>query len=310
MAPSTLTFLLLSLLTLTIYTNIATAKSNSNSSIFSKTISYPLPNQANIRVHDPSILFYNNTYYLFIGGEHIPVHKSSSLSGPWTRIGTVLSGPSVVGKQNSSRPWAPTVVGWGGRVYCFYAVSRPGGRDSAIGVASTHYLDSGNDNGNNGDSNDSNNVNITDSWTDHGALIETAHGNLSDIYPYNISNAIDPSFISDVTTNQPYLVYGSFWSDIWQVPLTGDLLGVENPGRPDAVHLAFANEQKAGRNNPIEGSFMSYRDPYYYLWFSHGRCCGFEVDGFPDMGDEYVPLPLLLVYFLSKLYICTFFLTV
>lgn len=35
------------------------------------------------------------------------------------------------------------------------------------------------------------------------------------------------------------------------------------------------------------GSFMSYRKPYYYLWFSHGRCCGFH-NGFPSKGTEYV----------------------
>ena len=31
---------------------------------------------------------------------------------------------------------------------------------------------------------------------------------------------------------------------------------------------------------------MSYHEPYYYMWFSHGKCCRFK-RGFPPRGEEY-----------------------
>ncbi|KAE8351242.1 glycosyl hydrolase [Aspergillus coremiiformis] len=231
---------------------------------FSETEKYPLPNQGHLNVHDPNIVQYDSSFYLFQGGIQVLIFKSSSLSGPWTKIGTVLDGPTVIEKQNQTRPWAPTTVEWNGQFYCFYTVSEEGIRNSAIGVASTDSIDSG-------------------SWTDHGGLVYTEKGHLSHVWPYTVSNAIDASFIKDQQTGQPYLQYGSYWHGIFQVPLAEDLLSVKDPEHPDAKNLVFLPEEKS---KPDEGSFMSYQEPYYYLWFSHGKCCHFG-NGFPAMGKEY-----------------------
>ncbi|KAK9592829.1 hypothetical protein V6000_003962 [Aspergillus fumigatus] len=239
------------------------------SALFSNTDKYPLPNQGNVITHDPNIIEYNDTFYLFMGGVHIPISKASSLDGPWTRVGTVLDGPSIIEKQNRTRPWAPTVVQHNGSFYCYYTISTPGSRNSSVGVATTDSLDSG-------------------KWTDHGALINTGSGKLSHIYPYNESNAIDASFIVDNATGRPYLNYGSFWHGIFQVPLAGDLLSVEDAEHPRAVNLAY---EPAEKFKPIEGSWMSFREPYYYLWASHGKCCRFgdgqNAKDFPAKGQEY-----------------------
>lgn len=238
-------------------------------SFFSETKEYPLPNQGHVQAHDPNIIEHNNEFYLYKGAIHISIFKASSLDGPWQMMGTVLDEPSVIQKENRTRPWAPTTVQWKGKFYCFYTISQPGVRDSAIGVASTDSID-----GNGG----------AGSWTDHGALISTGTGPLSHIYPYTQSNAIDASFMADQKTGQPYLLYGSFWHGIFQLPLTDHLLSVKNKQHPDAAHLTYLPD---ARPKPQEGSFMSYRKPYYYLWFSHGRCCGFH-NGFPSKGTEYV----------------------
>ncbi|KAE8153971.1 putative arabinan endo-1,5-alpha-L-arabinosidase D [Aspergillus avenaceus] len=230
--------------------------------VFSVTKKYPLPNQGHLRAHDPNIIRHEDNFYLFKGGIHAPIWKSAGLSGPWTKVGTVLDGPTVIQKQNRTRPWAPTTVEWKGRFYCFYTVSKNGVRNSAIGVASTDSLESG--------------------WTDHGGIIYTKQGPRSHIWPYTVSNAIDPAFIADQETGQPYLVYGSYWDGIFQVPLADDLLSVKNAEKPDAKNLVFLPHVKV---KPDEGAFMSYREPYYYLWFSHGKCCHFNK--FPTMGQEY-----------------------
>ena len=264
-------FLLLGLVQWAVATPVVGGIRPPNGFIFSDTTDYPLPNQGHIHMHDPSIVEFGGYFYLFRGGIHIPVFKSSTLDGPWTKIGTVLDGPSVIEKQNRTRPWAPTVIERNGMLYCFYSLSKPGARNSAIGIATTDGLD----------------MDGGGSWTDHGALVNTEHGPLSHVYPYTHSNAIDASFMMDQKTGQPYLLYGSYWHGIFQVPLSDDLLSVENSKQPDAKHLAYESNHKP---RFIEGSFMSYHDPYYYLWFSHGKCCGFE-HGLPDKGNEYAASP-------------------
>ncbi|KAI9370148.1 endo-1,5-alpha-L-arabinosidase [Aspergillus egyptiacus] len=235
-----------------------------DSESFSDTTDYPLPNQGNVAAHDPNIVEYDHYFYLFKGGVKIPVLRAPKLDGPWERIGTVLDGLSAIKKQNRRRPWAPAVTQWKNRFYCFYSVSKNGKRNSAIGLASSDSI-------------------LPGSWTDHGALINTGNGSLSDIYPYNVTNAIDPAFFVDQESGNPYLLYGSHWDGIFQVPLT-DELAIENPRNPGVDHLAY---HPGNRRKHIEGAFMSYRDPFYYLWFSHGQCCHFDKLGFPKKGTEY-----------------------
>ncbi|KAJ5594203.1 uncharacterized protein N7459_000411 [Penicillium hispanicum] len=242
----------------------ASQDSNRPSQVYQTTDQFPLPNLGNVEAHDPNILLWEDHYYLFKGGVNIPIQKAANLSGPWEQVGTVLDGESVIHQGNRSHPWAPTAIERNGTLYCFYSLSSTGSRNSAIGVATTTSLDG-------------------HPWTDHGALIRTGQGNGSHIWPFNITNAIDPSFITDQSTGKPYLVYGSFWDDVWQIPLADDLLSVEDPEKPDAVQLTFLLGQQI---RPEEGSWMSYHDGYYYTWFSHGKCCNFE-NGFPDRGDEY-----------------------
>lgn len=235
-----------------------------------QTTEYPLANLGNLVVHDPNILKHNDYFYLFKGGVHIPFFRASNITGPWAKVGTVLDGPSIIQKQNRTRPWAPATIERDGTFYCFYTISQHGSRNSAIGVATTKDIDRGR-------------------WTDHGALFYTGKGRLAHLYPYTRSNAIDPAFIADQKTGKPYLIYGSFWHGIYQLPLADDLLSVENTEHPDARNLAFV---PGIRVKPVEGAFMSYKEPYYYLWFSHGKCCRFFM-GFPVRGLEYVAIFLL-----------------
>ncbi|KAJ5111235.1 hypothetical protein N7532_001770 [Penicillium argentinense] len=237
------------------------------SQVYQTTDRLPYPNLGHIVAHDPNIIQHESYYYLLKGGHHVPIFKSSSLSGPWEKIGTVLDQDSVINVGNRSRPWAPTTVYKNGTFYCYYTLSTHGKRDSAIGVATTTKLDGS-------------------PWTDHGAVIRTGKGKGSAMFPFTITNAIDASFITDQETGQSYLNWGSFWHDIWQVPLSDDLLSIQSPKNPDAVQLSYIPNEKV---KPQEGSWMSYHDGYYYTWFSQGKCCKFGTDrgGFPNRGEEY-----------------------
>ncbi|KAJ5780577.1 hypothetical protein N7457_005737 [Penicillium paradoxum] len=233
------------------------------SQVYQTTDTYPLSNPGHLPAHDPNILLHDSTYYLFKGGINIPIFKSANISGPWEKLGTVLSTDSIVPKGNRTRPWAPTTIAINGTFYCYYTLSAAGSRDSAIGVAMTTALNG--------------------TWTDHGVVINTGTGAGSAVWPYTITNAIDASVIVERNSSQAYLNYGSFWHGIWQVPLAEDMLSVQKADDPDAVQLTF---MPGARTKPQEGSWMSFRDGFYYVWFSHGKCCNFE-NGFPGRGKEY-----------------------
>ncbi|CAG7937239.1 unnamed protein product [Penicillium nalgiovense] len=232
--------------------------------VYQTTNKFPLANPGNIPAHDPNIILHNEQYYLFKGGVNIPIFKSANISGPWEKLGTVLAGDSIIPKTNRTRPWAPTTIEKDGTFYCYYTVSAKGSRDSAIGVATTTSLNGS-------------------PWTDHGVLVNTGTGAGSGVWPYTITNAIDASVVFDRDSKQAYLNYGSFWHDIWQVPLEDDLLSVRDAEAPDAVQLTFI---PGAKSKPEEGVWVSYRDGFYYAWFSHGKCCHFK-NGFPARGKEY-----------------------
>jgi arabinan endo-1,5-alpha-L-arabinosidase len=229
--------------------------------------SFPVAIPGNHKARDPNIIHYNNEYYLFQTGVGIPYSKASSLSGPWTSVGEIMNGkPSIINKGDRNDLWAPTVIQQNGKFYCYYSVSSLGSRDSAIGVATSDSLASG-------------------SWTDHGAVINTGSGQNSNTYPFNETNAIDPSVIVEPLSLGSFLTFGSYWTNIWQVPLSGDLLSVQNPQSPDAKHLSETAPTSQDAR-PEEASWISYKNGYYYLWYSKGQCCGIDPNNLPPAGSE------------------------
>ncbi|KAL4785393.1 glycosyl hydrolase [Aspergillus varians] len=243
---------------------------------------FPYTHGTDFYIHDPSIVQVRDTYYSYSVGPGIRIHESTSLDGPWTQTGTVLDGDSVIQKGDRKAPWAPNTIEIGGKFYCYYAVSNSGCRDSAIGVASSDSPGPG-------------------GWTDHGLMIQSGNGDGADIFPLNQSNAIDPNVLVDMD-GSVYLIFGSFWTGIWEVKLGEDLISVEGVQTRNlsASHLA-AEPAKVWRSrkttttvcgdpsggHPVEGGFLSYHAPYYYLWYSWGRCCEFENPKMRDNGQEY-----------------------
>jgi arabinan endo-1,5-alpha-L-arabinosidase len=244
--------------------------------------SYPLPNLGNVQSHDPSIVIYNSDFYLFHGGFGIEVYQASDLSGPWTSIGTVFDGQaSIIGSViiNPTHETAPTVIEHNDAFYCYYCLTQPGTRNSVIGVTTSATLEQG-------------------SWTDHGALFYTGTGPGSNEYPFTITNAIDPAVIVDETGN-PWIAYGSYWADIWLIPLAADFLAIGGPstasqlaymtipGQNNTLPTSLPADTDPQGQRPEEGSYMNYHAPYYYLWYSRGQCCDFDPSNLPPPGAEY-----------------------
>ncbi|RDW84950.1 arabinan endo-1,5-alpha-L-arabinosidase-4 [Coleophoma cylindrospora] len=204
--------------------------------------------------HDPSVIqrVSDGTYYRFDTGSGIQITTASSLSGPWTIKGYVLpSGSSIsVTGNTGSDLWAPDVHYVSGTYYLFYAVSSFGSQVSDIGVATSTTMDVG-------------------SWTDHGATgVASTTG--------KAYNAIDPNLI--VVGSSYYLNFGSFWGDIYQVPVSSAL------GKPSSTSYQLAYNSTG--THAEEGSYMFYYSGYYYLLISSGICCGYDTS-LPAAGQEY-----------------------
>jgi beta-xylosidase len=74
-----------------------------------------------------------------------------------------------------------------------------------------------------------------------------------------VQNCIDPFFIRDNGKN--YLFWGSFHG-IYGTELTDD--GLQLKDKKNLIQIA---------DNAIEGTYIHYRDGYYYLFGSKGTCC-------------------------------------
>ena len=120
------------------------------------------------------------------------------------------------------------------------------------------------------------------SWTDHGSIGIP----YSDRY-----NRIDPNLFRYGPNAPFYMNFGSFWEDIFQIPMANPPLTVQG----ELIHLE--QNTTARPNNlapgPSEGPFMFWHDldgqEYYYLFFSSGNCCN-EPDteqGLAPPGEEY-----------------------
>lgn len=161
-----------------------------------------------------------------------------------------------------------------GVYYLYYAVSTFGSQNSAIGVATSNTMNPG-----------------TwwayfspslskyflftictfrflfyDSWivtlyrTDHGSTGVSSSSS-------NSYNAIDPNLI--IVGSTPYLNFGSFWDDIFQVKMSSSLIST-------AGSSLYNIEYDSAGTRPCEGSYMFYYGGYYYLLWSHGICCGYQ----------------------------------
>jgi arabinan endo-1,5-alpha-L-arabinosidase len=211
-----------------------------------------------IHLHDPAVIKGpDDQYYSFSTHGLVSISRAPSLDGHWTYIGSVLEKQSIIDLPGRNDTWAPDVTKVGDTYYCYYSISTFGSQDSAIGLATSKTL-------------------LPGSWTDHGAILQTGKDKK---YPLNATNGIDPNLFIDEKTGDAYLSYGSFWTDIWQFRLTKDLKSLDWNWTPK--QLSF--EPKG--TNPEEGAFISEHEGWYYLWISHGVCCGFN-NTRPAKGDE------------------------
>lgn len=138
----------------------------------------------------------------------------------------------------------------GNLYHLYYSVSTFETQNSVIGLATSPTMEEG-------------------TWTDHGSIgVESREG---DQY-----NAIDANLLVDGSAN--YMIFGSFWQNIFQVTLNGD---ATSPVTAPA-NVAF---DPAG-THAVEGAYLYKYGDTYYLFYSWGSCCKYD-QGMPAPGEEY-----------------------
>ncbi len=199
---------------------------------------YFWPLSGNLGTHDPTIMYENGRWYEFQTGPGI-FRKVSNDGFRWEPLPSVLpNGLSwwrfYVPQQQGIDAWAPEVRAYNGRVWMYYSVSSFGSNNSIIGLLSASSL-------------------AADNWRDEGLVVRSR---TSDNF-----NAIDPDLVIDAN-NDPWLAYGSFWSGIKLTRLNPSTM------KPTGTVYSLAN-----RSGGIEAPTVVYRNGYYYLFVSVGRCC-------------------------------------
>lgn len=200
--------------------------------------------------HDPAIIKRSSdgTYFRFATGGSLSVHSGPKIQGPWTYKGQVLS-------SFSSDAWAPDVHQLpDGSYILYYSVSKFGTQDSYIGVATSKTLNAG-------------------SWTNYGQTgLKSKAGD-----PYN---AIDANLFQEGGKN--YVFFGSFWQDIFYTTASSNGRTINlSSSKPVNVQFNGTGEQAA------EAAYLFKKSNYYYLFFSAGKCCGYNANALPRKGEEY-----------------------
>ena len=202
--------------------------------------------------HDPSIIRRQSdgTYFRFSTGNKIAIHTAPSISGPWTYKCAMLPSGSNIPLAGNQDLWAPDVSQVGSEYYVYYTVSSFATQNSAIGLATSATMDCG-------------------SFKDLGSTgVESRNG---DNY-----NAIDGNLLKDGSS---YLFnFGSFWSNLYQINMANP------PAKSSGSQRQLAFEP-AGEH-PEEAPYMVKYGNYYYLFYSVGKCCGYDASR-PAAGAEY-----------------------
>lgn len=213
-------------------------------------------NAQDIIVHDPVLIKQRETYYLFCTGRGISVYSSADMK-TWTKGEPVFHAPPKWAvdaiPEFKGHIWAPDISYVNGQYVLYYSVSAFGKNTSCIGMATNTTLDA---------------KDPTFKWVDYGKVIQSIPGR-------DLWNAIDPNLIVD-NEQQPWLVFGSFWSGMKLFKLSADL---KEPAEPQEWHSVskrernFKTEDRDPSGGAVEAPFIFKKNGFYYLFVSFDYCC-------------------------------------
>jgi arabinan endo-1,5-alpha-L-arabinosidase len=201
------------------------------------------------RIHDPVIAHENNTYYVYSTGSFVPFICSAD-KVVWEFCGRVFEkNPAWTREINRDLVdiWAPDISFFDDQWHLYYAVSRFGSQNSAIGLATNVTLDP---------------ESPEYEWVDQGEVLRSREGDRW--------NAIDPNLVLD-ENGEPWLAWGSFWEGIWMRKIDRSTGKLEE--RDSTVHHLANRSTGPDNTSAIEAPFLMARGGHWYLFVSFDQCC-------------------------------------
>lgn len=217
-----------------------------------------------VSVHDPSVVKYEDTYYIF--GSHLAGAKSDDLMN-WELIGNGVKKnnpiiPDAMNEMPEAFAWARTGTFWApdviqledGRFYMYYCNCEGSSPLSCLGMAVSD--------------------NIEGPYKDMGIILKsgmTAEASENgDAYDATIHpNAVDPCVLYDAE-GKLWMVYGSYSGGIYILELD------KATGLP--LEKGYGKKLLGKNHLRIEGAYITYNpdSQYYYMFLSFG---GLAADG-------------------------------
>lgn len=192
---------------------------------------------------DPTVIRASDGFYYAYAtqttGVHIQVARSSDLVA-WTRLPDALPAKPAWA-QTSNNFWAPDVHEHGG-TYVMYFASQ---NDTTSGMC----------------------VGMATATTGAGPFTDVGHPVLCGPN----ATAIDPMAFDDPQSGKSYLYWGSSGAPISVRELAADGQSFAAGSSPTALVSPGSGSYDA---NLVEGPWVTYHAPYYYLFFSGNNCCG------------------------------------
>ncbi len=218
----------------------------------------------NVSVHDPSVVKYEGTYYIF--GSHLAGAKSDNLMD-WTMIGNgVTKGNPIIPDAMNEMPeafeWAKTNTFWApdviqledGRFYMYYCTCEGSSPLSSMGLAVSDHIEG--------------------PYKDLGIFLKSGMvgepSEEGDTYDATRQpNVIDPHVFYDAE-GRLWMVYGSYSGGIFILELD------KTTGLP--LEAGYGKQLLGGNHLRIEGAYIQYNPEteYYYMFLSYG---GLASDG-------------------------------
>ncbi|MFN8491352.1 MAG: family 43 glycosylhydrolase [Caldilineaceae bacterium] len=176
----------------------------------------------------------------------IPMYKSTDLVN-WSYQGDVFATrPAWV--AGDAGLWAPDIEFFNGKYYLYFTASNTSqkGGGSAIGVVTSSSP--------------------TGPWSDSAIVVEP---HAPPCCPTDKRWVFDPAIVTDDTTGQRYIFYGSYFGGISARKLFADGLSSDPASQ---VQITIANR--------YEGAYIRKHGGYYYLFASATNCCNGPLTGY------------------------------
>ncbi|HEX8246716.1 MAG TPA: glycoside hydrolase family 43 protein [Pyrinomonadaceae bacterium] len=198
---------------------------------------------------DPTVIraadgyFYAYATQTNVGGvwRNIQVARSADLKN-WQYIGDALPAKPVWANQTQNF-WAPHVSEAGGTYYMYYSADPNTQTGLCLAVATA--------------------TNPAGPFTDKGTPLKCGGGFVN----------IDPMAFDDPQTGKKYLYWGSGFEPIRVQELAANRIDFLSGSQPVNLIFPISDPNPNSYRDLVEGAWVTYRNGYYYLFFSGDDCC-------------------------------------